>query len=79
VSCAPLTPNNSSNNITNNTHKIIQTSALAALLKQRHSQLKPPTLDGIAAKAIVNVHAALEDAASEMDVFRFQQMQLQAA
>jgi DNA polymerase III delta prime subunit len=57
----------------------VPAAAIAVLLKQRYPQLNPATLDSIAAKAMGNVRAALEDAASEMDVFRFQQTQLQTA
>jgi DNA polymerase III delta prime subunit len=53
----------------------IQTSLIADYLKRRFPQLNPATLDSIAAKSGGNVRAALEDATSEMDVFRFQQLQ----
>ncbi len=52
----------------------IQTSAIAELLIRRYPQLPEAALREIAAKCGGNVRAALEDAASEMDVFRFRQL-----
>jgi DNA polymerase III delta prime subunit len=52
----------------------VQSAVIADLLIRRFPELPQATLRDIAAKASGNVRAALEDAASEMDVLRFRQL-----
>jgi hypothetical protein len=52
----------------------VQTSVVADFLMQRFPEIPPATLADIARKTNGNVRAALIDATSERDVYRFRQL-----